>query len=305
MRNTNFNKRDVCLACISFILIFFAKSSLACDVCGCSSNANYFGILPQFKQHFVGVRYSNLSFDSKHIPSLSGQVTNSKDILQRGELWGRFYPTKRLQIFAFVPYQVNLKTEEGNSTQTNGLSDISVLANYILINTGDSGHFAWRHSLSIGGGIKAPTGNFDNNGIPSLQIGTGTWDYLFNAIYTVRYKQMGVNVDANFRLNSSNNHYQFGNRLTSSMRFFYWKKMRMSSILPHVGLMMEYAEKDIQERVIQKYTGGTGMYAASGFDVYFRKLAVGGLLALPVNENLNEGLVKTNQRITLQVLYLF
>jgi hypothetical protein len=34
-------------------------------------------------------------------------------------------------------------------------------------------------------------------------------------------------------------------------------------------------------------------------------LAVGGLLALPISENLNEGLVKTNQRITLQVLYLF
>lgn len=305
MRNTNFNKRDVCLACISFILIFFAKSSLACDVCGCSSNANYFGILPQFKQHFVGVKYSNLSFNSQHLPSLSGQVVSSKELLQRAEIWARFYPTKRLQLFAFVPYQINLKTEEGNTTQTNGLSDISVLANYILINTGDSGSFSWRHSLSIGGGIKAPTGKFDEKGIPSLQIGTGTWDYLFNAIYTLRYKQIGMNVDANLRLNSSNSNYQFGNRLTSSVRFFYWKKMRMSSILPHVGMMVEYAEKDIQEMVIQKYTGGTGMYAATGFDVYFRKLAIGGLLALPISENLNEGLVKTNQRLSLQILYLF
>ena len=79
----------------------------------------------------------------------------------------------------------------------------------------------------------------------------------------------------------------------------------MNSLLPHVGVMMEYAEKDIQERVVQKYTGGTGTYAAAGFDMYFRKLAIGGLLAMPISENLNEGLVNTNQRITIQLLYLF
>lgn len=280
----------------------------ACDVCGVAVSGNYLGILPQFKQHFVGIRHQINSFNSKHIPSLLAEkATNaSHDLLQRSELWGRFYPSNRLQVFVFIPYQYNIKKEDSVNTTAHGLSDISLMANYIIINTGDTNRLSWKNTLSVGAGIKAPTGNFDANGVPGLQLGTGTWDLLCNAIYTTRYKNWGLNMDANARINASNNgNYQFGNRFTTSARLFCWYKWKLISILPNIGLLAEYAEKDVKRNIIQKYTGGNGYYTAAGFDLFYRKVSVGATFTAPISENLNEGLVTTNYRMSLQAIYLF
>ena len=41
-----------------FVLLAGATTvALACDVCGCSAGGNYFGILPRFGKHFLGIRY--------------------------------------------------------------------------------------------------------------------------------------------------------------------------------------------------------------------------------------------------------
>lgn len=290
--------------CILFAL--FPYAIYACDVCGCAVNATYFGILPQYRQHFAGVRYMSNNFTSKQIPSLF-DVENQTytESLQRAELYGRYYPTNRLQIFAFVPYQYNTRRDGETVTENTGLSDISALVNYILINTGDSGSYTWRNTLIAGGGIKLPTGRFNSNEPASQQTGSGTFDYLLNAIYTLRYKKVGINTDVNVRFNTSNASYSYGNRYTSSTRFFYWYKYKMMSLLPHTGLLTEYAEKDAKNNIIQKYTGGYGFYAATGLDLYLRKISIGASFTLPVHETINAGYSSTRSRVSMQVLYLF
>lgn len=51
---------------LTVALLAFGSVASACDVCGCSIGGNYFGILPQFHRHFVGIRYSEQSFRSAH-----------------------------------------------------------------------------------------------------------------------------------------------------------------------------------------------------------------------------------------------
>lgn len=278
----------------------------ACDVCGCAVNATYFGILPQFRQHFAGVRYMSNNFTSKALPSLF-KVKNPTytESLQRMEVYGRYYPTNRLQLFAFIPYQYNTRTEGGAVTESKGLSDATVIGNYILFNTGDSGRMLWRNTLSIGGGLKLPTGRYDASGAASQQTGSGTVDYLLNAIYTTRYKKVGLNVDVNARFNGSNGLYQYGNRFTSSTRFFYWHRYKSMSVLPHTGFLVEYASKDAKRNIIQKYTGGSGCYSATGVDVYFRKCSFGVAYTIPLSERLNEGYSVTESRLSAQLIYLF
>ena len=300
------NKRNV-LRAIGICLLFTMPYAIyACDVCGCAVNATYFGILPQYRQHFVGVRYMSNNFTSMQIPSLF-DVKNKTytESLQRAELYGRYYPTNRLQVFAFVPYQYNIRKDGGVITENKGLSDVSALVNYIVVNTGDSGSYTWRNTLLIGGGVKLPTGRFSSNEAASQQTGSGTFDYLLNAIYTLRYKKAGINADVNVRLNTSNATYSYGNRYTSSTRFFYWHKYKMISILPHTGLLSEYAEKDAKNGITQRYTGGYGFYSASGVDVYLRKMSIGASFTLPVHETINAGYSSTSSRVSMQVLYLF
>jgi hypothetical protein len=278
----------------------------ACDGCGSAVNASYFGILPQFKQHFVGVRYLNTTFNSKPLPSLfAGNTDDYKEVLQRTELYARYYPTNRIQIFAFLPYQYNLKKEPTQTTKNHGFSDASVLVNYIVVNTGDSGSYKWRNTLSVGGGLKLPTGKYNTNELASQQTGTGTLDFLLNAIYTLRYKKVGLNMDANVRINTSNTTYLYGNRYASSTRFFYWHKYKMLSALPHTGFLVEYGHKDQKHHITQKYTGGQGLYSTTGVDLYYKKWAAGASFTLPITERVNEGYAKTIVRFSTQLIYMF
>jgi hypothetical protein len=284
-----------------------ASQTMACDGCGSGINANYMGILPQFRQHFAGVRYSYNAVSAAHPPSLFESPGAPADQrFSKAEVWGRFYPTNRLQLFAFVPYQVNTRKEQSTLTETRGLGDITVLANYILLNTGDSGNFTARNTLSFGGGIKAPTGHFDASGNPVLQAGSGSWGAVANLIYTLRYKKSGINIEANARFNGTNSvAYRYGNAYNSGARYFYWHKRRLISFLPYAGVSIEYTEKDRSNSIVQRYTGGNGTYASAGIDVYFRRISVGISGTLPVHEQLFEGLVTTRQRISMQAIYLF
>lgn len=288
------------------LLVIPVYTLRACDVCGCSVNASYMGILPQFQKHFVGVRYMTNNFRSQHIPSqFVFEGGQSEELFQRAEIWGRYYVTPKIQVFGFLPYSINRKTENRITSQFHGLADASVMVNYIFLNTGDSGRFSVRNTIMAGGGLKLPTGRFNKDELPNMQTGTGSWDYMLNLIYTLRYKKTGVNVDLNGRINNSNGTYTFGNRLTSGARFFYWHKYKMVSFLPQIGGLAEFAQKDTKEGVLQKYSGGHGFYGIAGADIYFRTFSAGFSLTLPVKENLNERLVATRQRLSFQLIYLF
>jgi hypothetical protein len=287
-------------------LNLYPIQTYACDACGCSVNANYFGILPQFNRHFIGVRMMQSNFDMRHTPTLFPKENpNFKEKLNRYEIWGRFYMTNRIVVFASLPWQNNIRIDQGTATYYNGLSDATLSANYILINTGDSGRFALRNTLMIGGGVKLPTGKFRSDRPASIQTGTGTWDYNVNVIYTIRYKNWGLNTDATYRINGSSEKYQYGNRFISSMRVFYWRKIRNISLLPNAGLLIEQATKDRSNEITQLYTGGDGLYFAPGIDIYLRRFVLGLNVTFPINETLNNGYANTQNRLATQILYLF
>jgi hypothetical protein len=157
----------------------------------------------------------------------------------------------------------------------------------------------------IGGGVKLPTGKFRSDRPASIQTGTGTWDYNVNVIYTIRYKNWGLNTDATYRINGSSEKYQYGNRFISSMRVFYWRKIRNISLLPNAGLLIEQATKDRSNEITQLYTGGDGLYFAPGIDIYLRRFVLGLNVTFPINETLNNGYANTQNRLATQILYLF
>ncbi len=288
------------------MLSMSANQTRACDACGCSVNANYFGILPQFNKHFIGVRMLQSNFDMKHTPTLFPKADPYfKEQLNRYEIWGRYYMTKRIVAFASVPWQNNIRMDQGITTSYQGLADATLSANYIAINTGDSGRLMLRNTLMIGAGIKLPTGKFSSDRPASIQTGTGTWDYNFNIIYTIRYKNWGLNADATYRINGSSETYQYGNRLISSARLFYWRKIRSISLLPNAGVLFERAAQDKSNEIPQIYTGGNGIYFAPGIDMYLRRFVLGFNITVPINETLNNGYANTQNRLATQLLFLF
>jgi hypothetical protein len=246
------------------------------------------------------------NFDMKHTPTLFPKADPYfKEQLNRYEIWGRYYITNRIVAFASMPWQNNIRIDQGITTSYQGLADATLSANYIAINTGDSGRLMLRNTLMIGAGVKLPTGKFRSDRPASIQTGTGTWDYNVNIIYTIRYKNWGLNADATYRINGRNETYQFGNRLISSARLFYWRKIRSISLLPNAGVLMEQAAEDKSNEIPQIYTGGNGIYFVPGIDMYLRRFVLGINMTVPINETLNNGYANTQNRLATQLLFLF
>lgn len=294
-------------------VLSLSNNAVACDICGCSASGYQLGILPQYHKNFIGLRYNFRQFRSTH-PLELGNVTNhtSREYYHTTELWGRWYPLKRLQLFAFVPFQY-FKREEGKTVTTvSGLGDITLVANYSLIdNTGDLSR-KWQHLFQAGGGIKLPTGK---NGLSdpggniyqNFQPGSSSTDFILNAVYTLRHNQWGLNTDASYRINTTNKEsYRFGNRFNTSLRAFYWQSLGKNvSLLPYAGVMYEHAAADREKSKNKDYTGGDMVHASVGADVYFKRFSAGAQLQTPVYQHLSEGYNKAYARISATVNYFF
>lgn len=291
---------------------FFVVSTklFACDICGCSSAMNYYGILPQFHKNFVGARYYSRAFNSTHPPSIiySGDL-KSDEHYKTVDFWARFYPfkNKKTQTFVFVPINYFKKFEDKTSTTNSGLGDISLTTNYTLINSGDSLFKKTKHTWLIGGGVKLPSGKYKPTiANPNMQLGSGSFDFIVNTIYTIRYNKLGLNTEATFKLNGKNkNNYRFGNRFSISESLFYWKRFKKISWMPHCGAIFEIGNKDKSYNITQSYTGGYSSFASFGSEFYLTHFSFGASYQHPISQNLFEGYTSVKNRLIINLIYLF
>ncbi len=294
------------------LLLFFALaplSTLACDICGCGAGSSFLGIMPQSGRSFFGLRYRTKSYNS-HLTSL---FLGTQETYQNWELWGRFYPLKRVQVLAFLPYNVNQQAGADGPLRRQGFGDATVLAHYNLVNTAlDTTMHTVDHNLLVGGGVKLPTGHFryeqDGSEVanPNFQLGTGSTDLLLNVIYTLRYRRWGWNTDFTYRLTTKNaNRYRFGNRQTASSSVFYVKKWGDFTLMPNAGVTLENAARDLDTGKRNPNTGGYLTLGTLGVESYFRHISVGVNAQLPLAQRLADGQIRANGRAMIHVTVLF
>jgi hypothetical protein len=274
------------------LIVGCLQQAVACDVCGCSLGGNYFGILPLYNKNFIGLRWSQAKFYSYIAPTQNMSSQYSNDRYNKMELWGRFYVTKRIQLFAFVPYVYNQMNGSDQNVSALGLGDINIMTNFVIVNTSEV-QSDFQHMLIGGGGAKLPTGKFsltDRGKIinRNFQAGTGSLDFNFNAVYTLRYKKTGVNVESGYKINTRNRDgYLFGNQYRASAQAFFWYKSGVFSFLPHGGINYERAARHKDGEIVQVNTGGSAWLASGGLDVYIRRITLGINYQKPVSQHYN------------------
>jgi hypothetical protein len=294
---------------ILMVSFFVFEQTKACDICGCGSSGFYLGVLPQFHKNFAGIRYRHQSFRS-HIglhPSLA-----SSEEFTRVELWSRLYINPKWQVMAFVPYQYSVHQTTEKQTTDFGLADVSVLSSYNVLNTTLQGIRKVNHSIWLGGGIKLPTGKYkfsdDNQDVANanFQPGTGSVDFMLNAMYTLRMNRLGLNTEFNYRYNTSNsNNYKFGNNIQSGIQAFYLIQIKNVGIMPQSGFSFESAERNKQRNQTIRETGGNLVFWQTGIDVYYKSVVAGFIFHQPIQNNLAEGRIKANNRLGAQITFLF
>jgi hypothetical protein len=295
------------------LLIFNIPETKACDICGCGIGGNYMGILPQFNKNFVGVRYKNRTFKHQGNPlSYNGDSKVLHDNFQTAELWARFFPKPRWQFMVFAPISMHQRVESNYTEQISGIGDIFGLANYLLINTGDSLFQKTKITWMIGGGMQLPTGKYQQRSrnqtlFPhAFQIGSGAWAFSANTLFMMRRKKWGFNADATYRYNLKNElEYQFGQQFVTSLNTFHWAEFKNQSLLTNVGFIFENFNADKEYGARKSITGGSNVLMSTGMDLYLKSMVIGAHYFHPLWNQLPDAMPVNTSRWMIQLTFLY
>ena len=281
----------------------------SCDVCGCGLSMGSLGILPLQQRHFLGLRSQFQRFETLGHDDAAG----SEERFRTLEIWGRWQIASRWQLIGLLPYQqVERQIFDGDRTLGKGWGDASLLVQYTLLDPRRQKGRAWQHALQFGAGIKAPTGKYQYTATDgqalnaNLQSGTGSTDGLLTATYILRHNAFGLYLDGTSRLTTTNqDHYRFGNRLSSGARIFWWKPAGRFTFVPHAGMQLDAADLDADHGKYQAETGGYTLYSTVGTEMYVGSLALGFSWQAPLRHDLAEGLVTPHARVAVTATWMF
>lgn len=294
-----------------YALLILSPATFACDACGCSNSGSYFGLMPQSNKSLIGVRYQRLNF----VTHPDSHVLRTEETFNVTEVYGRFFPVKRVQVMAFIPYRFAQQVTTSETKKQNGVGDATVLVNYNLLNTLMDKESAsdFNHTLMLGGGVKVPTGRFkyDENNLAEVananfQSGSGTTDFILNAFYTVNKGQWGLAMNVSRKFNTTNQeHYRFGNQLYGTVDLYRSFKIGNLSLTPNLGVYGEKSELGTKEGKKVLETGGTLLSGTAGITLFANRWTLGVSAQKPLAQNLSTGFVQARSRGMIQIGWLF
>jgi len=298
---------------ILFILLTTISPLLvnACEICGCGVGNFYLGMLPNFKNKFVGVRYNFMHYQTR----LKDDPTQfSNDYYKTLEIWGGWNIGKKWQVMAFIPYQMNKQyTDDGNKQQS-GLGDITVLGNYKIWQhrSAGSGNSLHKQELWLGAGLKVPTGQYHldlqnpdaNIGDVNSQMGTGSVDFILNVSHNLDLGRIGLSSSANYKINTTNSdHYQFGNRIMLNTIGYYRMKIAGLDVSPNLGLLYQNAGVNHLNKEVVDQTGGWSFFGSAGLELALKGVSVGASVFAPIAQDYAEGQTDAKLRGLLHVSF--
>jgi len=271
---------------IGVFLLALSFPALACDICGCGVGSYHIGILPEYNKRFLGLRYQYKSLQTHLGPTGERTPLTADETYQSAELWGGWNFGKKFRVLAFVPYNFNERTSQEATGRKNGLGDIALMGYYNLFSqSGTVGEKLLVQSLWIGAGVKVPTGKYEpterlavQESPNNFQLGTASTDFTLNAAYDIRLNDLGLNLNANYKINTENKYaYRYGNKFTANTLVYYkFRVLHKVTIAPNLGLLYETAQKDVESK---KYpvavSGGYSLSAVAGVEVGMKGLSFG------------------------------
>lgn len=300
---------------LSFIFLFIlSAAAVACPICGCGVGGFYIGLLPVNQTSFIGVRYQYSHYNTR----LANEPDQfSEDHYHIAEVWGGVTLGNKWQLLGFIPYHFNKQNTDDGLKTKNGLGDITVLANYKLWQSSKltQNNSMFKHEFWIGAGIKLPTGTYDVDltdpetelGDVNSQMGTGSVDFIANAMYNIRVNKVGINTTVNYKINTTNNtNFKFGDRFSAnSFAYYQTKATKTINMAPNIGILYEHASANFLANNKVDETGGYVTLASAGLEINYRKITVGASVQLPFAQEFAHGQTEAKTRGLMHITYAF
>jgi hypothetical protein len=301
------------------IILFIAAmpaTSWACDICGCGVGSYYLGILPDFSDKFVGIRYQSKLLTTHLGPIGNRTPLTSDETYQSMEVWGAWNFGSRWRALAILPYNINTRElDQGDIVgKKEGLGDALAMLNYKLfesrITTSNSKFLA--HSLWLGAGIKAPTGKYEDgeqlmpDSPNNFQLGSGSTDFMVNAAYDVRLMDVGFNLNTSYKINTENQYgYRYGNKFTGNLLVYYKFNIQDKiRIAPNVGLLYETQPQDKLYNQYDVYqSGGSLLSNVLGVEINLGQFSFGANYQIPMSQNLANNRALAGNRLMTHISF--
>lgn len=256
------------------IFLGLSLSTQACDICGCSGGMSVSGLFPQVQNNLVGIRSSWQRFNHPKGNFNGPSEVFSDDIIE-ADLFLRWFPAKRLQVWINAPYRLNQRIESERITTVRGIGDMQVRAFYTLLKP-DTNYKRYRHFVLAGGGFSLPTGKYrqrDENFtlLPiGMQTGTGAWSSIASLLYLVQTHRVGLQVQGDLRLNGENEDtFKKGNNVGVQTGIFLRRQLfRNVLFLPQASYRYDQSQRDQEFGLIRPVSGSSTHSAQLGFDCF-------------------------------------
>ncbi len=230
------------------------------------------------------------------------------------EVWGGFAVGKRSQFLAFIPYHFNRQiTDDGLKIQ-NGLGDITIVANYKVWESLKQNNNSFKQDLWLGAGVKLATGTYNIDlsdpsaelGDANSQMGTGSTDFIANAMYNISINKIGINTTVNYKVNTVNNsHFKYGDRFSANTFAYYQAKAAKSLYFaPNIGVLYEQAAPNYLEKAKVDETGGYVSLASAGVEINYKKITIGMNVQLPFAQEYAHGQTVAKTRGLMHITFI-
>lgn len=301
---------------IILLLGVISLPALACDICGCGVGSYYLGILPEYNKRFIGLRYQHKKLTTHLGPQGERSPLTSDETYQTAELWGGWNMGTRFRVLAFVPYNFNNRVAQTGNGYKSGLGDVAVMGYYNAFNKRSSvGYNLLVQSLWVGAGVKAPTGKYEpaeralsTESPNNFQLGTASTDFTLNAAYDIRLMDLGLNINANYKINTQNKYdYRYGNKLTTNALLYY--KIRLfnaMTISPNAGVLYETSQQDVENaQYTVDVSGGHVVSAIGGLEANFNRYSAGINYQYVASQQLANNRVNAGDRLMVHFSVAF
>ncbi len=176
-----------------------------------------------------------------------------------------------------------------------GLGDVRLFARYTVWSRNRAGQ---TQRLAPLVGLETPTGADDRTDElgrlpPPLQLGSGSWDPFFGAVFTWQTLQWQVDVSPVYEVNTEANDFEFGDeaRLDVASKYRLWTNERSGRVPGFLYGNLEtnliWQAKNVRGEQTVEESGGTTWFVAPGLQYITRTFVVEGAVQLPVVQDGN------------------
>jgi len=296
---------------VIIVILALPLLSQACDTCGCNVNNRYTSILPDFRNHVLGLRYRYSSLNSY---TTGAPGTSTFETYNSFELWGGWNITHKIRVMASIPYRFEELNHQAATMSKNGLGDISLLVYYKLL---DNRHIidsekSRVQNLWFGAGVETPTGKYEPsdknilNGSGNLyQLGSGSTDVIFNVVYNLFLRNWELDGSTIYKINTVNkDRYEYGNYFNVKAQAYYkFYIARTTTVAPDIGLQFENFQHSVDNDQWVKTATGNVITGTVGVETNFKGMAIGGSFQIPLKQNLGKGIIDVNNTYVVHVAF--